>query len=795
MIIGVKGTRQKDRQGDPATRYETKNQDQKSNTPYLVGLFLAGIALYLKSMMPLLSRPEKEGTESAKEPVGPTEQQPDLVAESEPEQAPVSEDEDEALPDKLPLGSGEQLADFIPPAQFMQIESSAIEFVAFRTPREWNGFFAPPPVSLAANDNRAAPPGGVAPAENDIGREQPGAETPEPGDPDHQHPHDNDDDDDDDDEHEGEDGETDVDDGDDTSQNRAPRLAGPVYLNDISGCAVLAIAMGELLRNAQDPDGDALSVKNLTVSSGMLVQADEGWLYRGWPTTEGLVTVRYQVTDGEFSVDQVAYFSVSKSFIEGSPADDLILGTPCADEIDAGCGDDNIDSRGGDDLISAGPGNDHIVAGAGDDVVHAGSGDDIVFGGAGNDHLAGESGNDRLYGQDGDDFLFGDAGDDTLHGGAGRDILHGDDGHDSLKGGEDEDILLAGAGDDTADGGEGADLLDGAEGDDWLQGRAGDDVLLDGPGADKVEGGDGNDRVVPTHDGTADRFDGGKGHDTLDYASTEARVAVDLESGTAKIGESPDDLVSCFDAVVGGAADDELKGSAGGEKLDGGAGDDILDGKGGQDTLLGGAGDDVIADGSGSDVIDAGDGNDRISAAADGDDDHYDGAEGCDTLDYSQTSQGVTVDLKEGLACGEETGRDTIVSMENVIGGTGNDHFIVDHASASLTGGDGEDVFEFCYSPSSPPAETSHLIFDFTVGDRIRMSKYDLFKEVMDEVADHFEDIYGEQSDDEIPIRFSHDWNDEMARTIVEADLNDDAIWETTVYLQGYHVLMIVEQA
>ena len=787
MIINVKGTKEQDRQADPAQRYELKNEERRSRTPYAIGLLLTGIALYLKSMMPLFSRQEGEGAASSQEPESAPEPQMTLLPA--PEAAPQEPSKEDAEAEKaFPVGSGEQLFELTPPMTFLTVDSPAIDFPVPKKASIWGGFLARPLPALAANDNAAAIPLPQTPSPG--AGDGSGLDDADPDDagPDNAGPNDKD----------GGNGEENEDDGEDEDEdavNRAPRVSGPVYLNDVSGCAILAIAMSELLQNASDPDGDALSIRNLTVSSGTLTQSGDGWLFRGGPQMEGMVTVSYEITDGQLSVDQVAYFSVVRSVIDGSAGDDLILGTPCADEIDAGAGDDNVDARGGDDRISAGAGNDHIVAGDGNDVVLAGAGDDIVFGGRGSDHLSGGSGNDRLYGEEGDDILFGDAGHDALGGGSGRDILHGGDGHDRLEGGAGDDILLAGRGDDSADGGEGADLIDGGAGDDRLAGGAGDDFLVDGTGTDVVEGGAGADRIIPTHDDAADRFDGGVGQDILDYSSSTAAVFVDVEAGLAAAESMIADAIGGFETVLGGAGNDRLSGDSADETLSGGAGDDTLDGKAGGDRLLGGEGDDVIADGSGSDIVEAGSGNDHILAAADSQDDHYDGGEGCDVLDYSETIKGVTVNLAEGEACGEEIGNDTITSVEAVVGGKGEDHFIAGGGSVSLTGGEGDDVFEF-FGAEAQSGGTSHLILDFTVGDRIRMSKYDLFEEVLDAFEDRFEDIYGDDFDDEdIPIRFSHDRTDEIARTRVEADLNNDDIWETTIYLQGHHLLMIVEHA
>lgn len=199
-------------------------------------------------------------------------------------------------------------------------------------------------------------------------------------------------------------------------RNRAPVAAGPVFLADTTGCALLAIAMTDLLRNVQDPDGDTLSVHNVSVSSGSLSRDGDGWVFDG--DEVGPVTITYEVTDGELSVTQTASFNVvPRNQLTGTGGDDLILGTPCADEIDAGLGNDNVDARGGADLIDGGAGNDHIAAGDGDDTVLGGSGDDVIFAGAGADVVSGGTGNDRIFGEDGNDILFGDAGDDLLDGG------------------------------------------------------------------------------------------------------------------------------------------------------------------------------------------------------------------------------------------------------------------------------------------------------------------------------------------------------------------------------------------
>lgn len=637
MIIDVKATKQTAAEADPAERYALKSMNRKSRTPVVLGLLLAGLVVYLKSFLVGNARPVDDGQDGrkaedeAKTP--PKEEGPiDLVLAVDHDLssgAGLLEDEGGEA-ESGPLWGNLIYAEG--PRIGMKFEIDASDWVGAKS----FGFG-----SLAANDNMG--PGvyyGTPSAETGQGPDTGGWQPPvvdredddeEPGDG-------------------GPDGEDPPDGPDDPDRgNRAPRVSGPVYLLDVTGCAVLAIALSDLLRNAHDPDGDVLSVRNLTISHGTLTQSGGQWLFQGGPKFEGLVTVTYQITDGDLFVEQVAYFRVKRSLIEGTQADDVILGTACGDDIDGGAGDDNIDARGGDDVILGGDGDDHIVAGDGDDIVLAGRGNDIVFGGAGNDQISGGAGNDRLYGGDGDDILFGDEGDDLLVGGAGNDILDGGPGNDRLEGG------------------------------------AGNDILLDGAGRDET---------------------------------------------------------------------------------------------------FGGTGDDVLV------------------AALDGEDDVHDGGEGHDTLDFAQTVAGVTVDLDESVVRGEETGEDRLASFEAVIGGAGDDHIIASTRQANvLAGGAGDDIFEFRppavpAQAGAPPATVSHTILDFHVGDRIRMSKYDMFERVVDRNEDQFEAIYGDDfDDDDIAIRYRHDRTDELNRTVIEADFNRDGIWETTVMIEGTRMFFIIEHA
>src|SRR5205085_990429 len=115
--------------------------------------------------------------------------------------------------------------------------------------------------------------------------------------------------------------------------------------------------------------------------------------------------------------------------------------------------------------------------------------------------------------------------------------------------------------------------------------------------------------------------------------------------------------------------------------LFGGKDNDILWGEGGNDFLYGELGNDKLRGGAGNDTLD--------------------GGEGADWADFSDTNLTVTVNLApsiiaagsagKGYAIGAGTGNDTLVSIENVRGGFGNDIIYADRGNNILDGGFGND--------------------------------------------------------------------------------------------------------
>jgi Ca2+-binding RTX toxin-like protein len=212
-------------------------------------------------------------------------------------------------------------------------------------------------------------------------------------------------------------------------------------------------------------------------------------------------------------------------------------------------------------------------------------------------------------------------------------------------------------------------------GDDRLYGRAGNDTLLGGAGNDYLRDDDGQDVI-----------DGGAGIDTASYWGATSGVVVNLSTGT---GDGGDQLINIENLLGSDIADDHLagdnqdnfiRGAGGNDTLYGLDGDDTLHGGHGRDHLIGGAGDDVLWDSSGRDF--------------------FDGGEGTDTLSYWGHRIGMTVNLETG----KNSGGDTYVSIENILGSNyandsltgsaGANHLNGARGNDTLNGGAGNDTLE-----------------------------------------------------------------------------------------------------
>ncbi len=329
----------------------------------------------------------------------------------------------------------------------------------------------------------------------------------------------------------------------------------------------------------------------------------------------------------------------------GGQGDDTIKG----DDLEPGNllmgleGDDLIHGWGENDTVDGGDGNDTLYGDGGNDIVSGGSGNDKIYGYTGDDTLSGGSGNDYLSGSTGDDIILGDDGHDSLYGGDGDDYLDGGNDNDTLYGNDDDDQLLGGSGNDRLDGGDGNDNLAGGSGNDYLEGGYGDDQLLGGSGNDTLNGHYGDDN-----------FDGGSGYDTADFSYSSSNWTIDLSIEQAKSGSTEEQLIS-IENIIGGSGNDNIIGNSYNNSLYGGDGDDTLNGNTGLDYL--------------------------------------DGGKGNDTADFSYRTNGTYFDLtKQEVGFSGSSDLESIINIENIISGSGDDRLIGDDGNNYLFGGGGNDT-------------------------------------------------------------------------------------------------------
>ncbi|MFY7759622.1 hypothetical protein [Aquidulcibacter sp.] len=367
------------------------------------------------------------------------------------------------------------------------------------------------------------------------------------------------------------------------------------------------------------------------------------------------------------------------------------------------------------DTISGVIGNDWLTGGEGADVLDGGDGDDVLIGGAGYDWLRGGAGNDVLVGGSDGDELFGGTGNDILDGGTGWTYIEGGDG---------DDVVYAGRGAIAASGGNGIDtvsykdlefanLVSAAQWPTWfpststgvivnlegwqlgaaaddnyrlirnasgvlvstatqtfenIEGSNFDDLLIgDGNnntlsgllGNDQLAGGNGND-ILKGGTG-ADLLSGDDGEDTASYEDSATAVWVDLSAshpsnywqGEGLGGDAEGDGFLGIESLVGSALSDTLKGNSSFNRISGGRGDDWIVATAGRDS--------------------------------------YSGSEGFDTVDFSEFTAPVTVNITNGQF-GGVNGPILLTDFEHFSGTSFNDQLGGSARDETFSGGKGNDV-------------------------------------------------------------------------------------------------------
>ena len=115
--------------------------------------------------------------------------------------------------------------------------------------------------------------------------------------------------------------------------NDVPELTGtPTVLGNGTINQPYNILTTDLLAGFTDPDGDSLSVSNLTATHGSLASTSDGWLVTPDPDYSGLVELNYEVSD-----NQGGTLSTKLNFTLVAPSDTtaptFLYSNPIDDEI------------------------------------------------------------------------------------------------------------------------------------------------------------------------------------------------------------------------------------------------------------------------------------------------------------------------------------------------------------------------------------------------------------------------------------------------------------------------------
>ena len=312
----------------------------------------------------------------------------------------------------------------------------------------------------------------------------------------------------------------------------------------------------------------------------------------------------------------------------------------------------------------------------GDDLVANGDdGANVINGSAQADLLVGLGGNDVINGNGGNDVIFmgyavGSVGDDVIDGGAGTDTLIYAQSNASTP------AISVNMATHRVTSAQGSQTIQNIE---KIYGTASADIFIGGASEHKIDslgnivteifrGNGGNDAITgaaATFKGVAvNDIDYRTGADYSNNTSTQA-VTVNLHTGVVSDGLGGTDTLKWVSVALGGAGDDSFIGGS----LTRGANGlfwEMFRGNGGNDTM------------------------DGANQWSDGDD------ASSDRADYSNNSsaQAISVNMVTGKVSDGQGGTDTLIDIDQVWGGAGNDSFLGGAGNETFDGGAGSDTID-----------------------------------------------------------------------------------------------------
>ncbi|MDX2156501.1 MAG: peroxidase family protein [Hyphomicrobiaceae bacterium] len=336
-----------------------------------------------------------------------------------------------------------------------------------------------------------------------------------------------------------------------------PQVTGPATLTSDED-VTFDITIFDFLQNVTDPNGDPLSVINVTVDRGTVVDNLDGtWTYTPLANDDTAAVFSYQVTDGLFEVNHSLQLDLlpvndaptgAVTFTNTPAGSGTLVATNTIQDVDGLLGPVTyqwqVSTDGGTvwtDILGATDASFTPVAEIGQLLrVTAISTD-----------------------------AFG-----TVQTPSALTTVIGDDNANVLNGSSTDNLVVArGSGDQ-------------------LFGAGGLDTLNGGAGADTLNGG-----------ADADVLNGGAGTDTASYVGSAAGVTVSLQTNVGTGGDAEGDTLNSIESLIGSSQGDVLTGNNANNILDGGLGSDTMNGGNGNDTYWVDVITDVLGDTGGTDLI------------------------------------------------------------------------------------------------------------------------------------------------------------------------------------------------
>ena len=418
--------------------------------------------------------------------------------------------------------------------------------------------------------------------------------------------------------------------------------ANPITANDViwaSNATAVTLPWDVLLGNDRDPDGIALALQSVVVTTGTLGGA-------------GTVTVNpngtFSFTTGATGGTVASPTTVTLTYTTIDGAGGSTTGTVTLQVVAVDTGGNNQDTINLN-VASVGAYQAAYIDGkAQQDTLTDGGAYSVLIGGIGNDGLNGSAGNDVLRGGDGND---------DLNGGAGEDMLDLSDSTGALGTLASPFIFNQSGGTTNAQTGRGNDTHIGMEG---VIGTGNNDFIT-GTGLNDIIRGGGGDDTLNGAGGTAD---------LLDLSDATAGFTINFSQGvgqTITAGGIGTDTYSNFEGVIGSAFADTINGSTGNDFLRGRGGNDVINGGDGNDTITGGLGADTLTGGNGADIF------------------VFDGLNGVDTItDFDPAADLIHLEDFIFSAIGPTLDVGEFVSNSGGIAGDANDYLLYDSDTGSL---------------------------------------------------------------------------------------------------------------